>query len=87
MLISCPLIFRINVNGGNTHPIYEWLKKSFPGRVTWNFSGKFFIDHKGIPRARANDNFKEIDQIVQKLVEAAEKDQGGQQPARSGQEL
>lgn len=61
---------KINVNGDNTHPVYKFCKQAFPGRVTWNFSGKFFIDKNGVPVARANDNWDEIEQIVQKLTES-----------------
>ncbi len=66
--VEFPMFDKINVNGNDTHPIYSWLKQSYPGRVTWNFSGKFFIDHHGVPRARANDNFDEIEQIIQRLL-------------------
>ncbi|CAF0789694.1 unnamed protein product [Didymodactylos carnosus] len=67
--VQFPMFDKINVNGNETHPIYTWLKQSFPGRVTWNFSGKFLIDHNGIPRARSNDNFEEIDHLIQKLID------------------
>lgn len=65
---------KISVNGDETHPIYVWLKRSFPGRVTWNFSGKFIIDHKGVPRARANDNYEEVEEIIKKLLKEKDDD-------------
>ncbi|CAM2724523.1 unnamed protein product [Rotaria socialis] len=66
--VEFPMFDKINVNGDDTHPIYAWLKQSYPGRVTWNFSGKFLIDHHGVPRARANDNYDEIEKIIQNLL-------------------
>ncbi|CAF1141572.1 unnamed protein product [Adineta ricciae] len=66
--VEFPMFDKINVNGDDTHPIYAWLKQTYPGRVTWNFSGKFFVDHHGVPRARANDNYEEIEQIIQRLL-------------------
>lgn len=66
--VEFPMFNKINVNGDETHPIYSWLKQSYPGRVTWNFSGKFLIDHRGVPRARANDNYQEIEEIIEKLL-------------------
>ncbi len=47
---------KINVNGGNTHPIFAYLKKElrggiFSSRIKWNFT-KFLIDRKGIPYKR-----------------------------------
>jgi len=73
--VQFPMFDKVNVNGSNTHPVFKWLKESFPGRVTWNFSGKFFVDHNGIPRARANDNFDEIEQVIQKLIQDSKQGQ------------
>ena len=66
--VDFPMFDKINVNGNDTHPIYAWLKQSYPGRVSWNFSGKFLIDHRGVPRARANDNYAELEQEIQRLL-------------------
>ncbi|CAF2523226.1 unnamed protein product [Rotaria sp. Silwood2] len=73
--VEFPMFDKINVNGNDTHPIYAWLKQSYPGRVKWNFSGKFLIDHHGIPRARANDNYEEIEQIIQRLLKEKKDDE------------
>ena len=66
--VQFPMFDKINVNGNDTHPIYAWLKQSYPGRVAWNFSGKFLVDHRGIPRARANDNYVELEQAIERLL-------------------
>ncbi len=49
--ISFPLMDKIEVNGDNTHPLYEYLKKSAPGilgskNIKWNFT-KFLINKQG----------------------------------------
>eukprot|EP00478_Filoreta_tenera_P001266 GABV01001284.1.p2 GENE.GABV01001284.1~~GABV01001284.1.p2 ORF type:complete len:179 (+),score=58.72 GABV01001284.1:262-798(+) len=61
------LFSKIKVNGANTHPIYEWLKKSFPGDLSWNFAGKFIINKQGIPVARFQ--WEEWDVIRARIVE------------------
>jgi glutathione peroxidase len=54
--VSFPLFARIDVNGDNTHPVYQWLKSAAPGvlgteAIKWNFT-KFLIDRKGEVVAR-----------------------------------
>lgn len=68
------LFQKIDVNGGHTHPTYEFLKKCFPGDVTWNFSAKFVIDRDGSPLDRYNDSFSKGSQVdswskIEKQVE------------------
>jgi len=38
---------KIDVNGGNTSPVWEYLKSKFPGDVSWNFACKFIVDKDG----------------------------------------
>lgn len=42
--VTFPLFSKIDVNGANTHPLYQFLKKGKD--IGWNFS-KFLIDRKG----------------------------------------
>ncbi len=54
--VKFPLFSKIDVNGPNTHPLYEYLKKSIPGvlgseAIKWNFT-KFLVDAKGQPVKR-----------------------------------
>jgi len=54
--ISFQLMSKIEVNGKNTHPLYQFLKSSCPGilgseAIKWNFT-KFLIDKKGTPIKR-----------------------------------
>lgn len=49
--ISFPLFKKIEVNGDNTHPIYQRLKSEAPGilgskKIKWNFT-KFLVDKNG----------------------------------------
>lgn len=49
--LSFPLMAKIDVNGSNADPLFEWLKEQAPGvlgtrAVKWNFT-KFLIDRQG----------------------------------------
>jgi glutathione peroxidase len=49
--VTFPLFAKIEVNGGNAHPLYQWLKSEKPGvlgteAIKWNFT-KFLIDGNG----------------------------------------
>jgi len=53
--VSFPMFSKIEVNGGNAHPIYKYLKKELRGlfnsNIKWNFT-KFLIDSDGKPVKR-----------------------------------
>lgn len=49
--ITFPMFARIEVNGRNTHPVYQYLKSSAKGifgsqAIKWNFT-KFLVDRNG----------------------------------------
>lgn len=49
--VSFPVFAKIDVNGEDTHPLYEVLKNDARGwfrtkRIKWNFT-KFLVDHNG----------------------------------------
>lgn len=49
--VSFPLFAKIDVNGSNTHPLFEYLKSAAPGllgieMIKWNFT-KFLVDREG----------------------------------------
>ncbi|EPZ51192.1 glutathione peroxidase [Bacteriovorax sp. BAL6_X] len=53
---SFPLFEKIDVNGDNTHPLYQYLKDELPGllgskNIKWNFT-KFLVDSEGHPIKR-----------------------------------
>lgn len=57
--VSFPVFAKIDVNGGQAHPLYLFLKKQRPGplglftrgKIAWNFT-KFLIDRRGRVVAR-----------------------------------
>jgi len=67
---------KIDVNGPNTHPVYRYLKKAFPGDITWNFASKFLIDRDGVPIARFDKKVSWED-IGKAVEEALKKEKGG----------
>ena len=49
--VSFPMLAKIEVNGDNTHPLFQHLKSSAPGilgseKIKWNFT-KFLVDRQG----------------------------------------
>lgn len=49
--VTFPMTSKIEVNGANRHPLYQYLVKQFPGDIAWNFE-KFLIGRKGEVLAR-----------------------------------
>jgi glutathione peroxidase len=53
--VTFPMFAKVDVNGGNAHPIFKYLKGKLGGilgsRIKWNFT-KFLIDSKGRPVKR-----------------------------------
>jgi glutathione peroxidase len=53
--ISFPMFAKIDVNGGNAHPLYQFLKNAKSGllgaSIKWNFT-KFLVDRSGKVVAR-----------------------------------
>lgn len=53
--VTFPMFSKIDVNGNNAHPIYNYLKKELGGvfgsKVKWNFT-KFLVDGEGNPVKR-----------------------------------
>ena len=49
--VTFPMFSKIDVNGSDAHPLYEYLKKAAPGAlgmkaIKWNFT-KFLVDAQG----------------------------------------
>jgi glutathione peroxidase len=57
--VTFPMFAKIDVNGDETHPLYEWLKSEqrgvLGGRIKWNFT-KFLVDRSGRPVKRFAPN-------------------------------
>lgn len=49
--VSFPMMAKVNVNGAQAHPLFQWLKTQAPGiwgtaMIKWNFT-KFLLDRDG----------------------------------------
>lgn len=72
--VSFPLFQKIEVNGPNTHPLYQHLKSEAPGllgsqAVKWNFT-KFLVNQEGrvLKRFAPTDTPEKIEKEVAKLL-------------------
>ena len=72
--VDFPLHAKIDVNGADTHPLFEYLKKEAPGllgtkAVKWNFT-KFLVDSNGqvVKRFGPKDEPKSIASAVEPLL-------------------
>lgn len=63
--VTFPMFAKIDVNGTNVHPLYEYLKKAAPGAfgmtgIKWNFT-KFLVDAQGNVLKRFAPNVEPAD--------------------------
>lgn len=72
--VSFPMFSKVDVNGAETNPMYEFLKESLPGilgtkAVKWNFT-KFLVDKNGKPveRFAPNDKPVEMMETIKKIL-------------------
>lgn len=72
--VDFPLFAKIEVNGANTHPLYQYLKHAAKGllgseAIKWNFT-KFLVDKNGevVRRYAPTDTPESIDKDVAKLL-------------------
>lgn len=68
--VSFPLFAKVEVNGSDAHPLYQWLKKEKSGllgisAIKWNFT-KFLIDRQGnvIKRYAPTDKPESIEKDI-----------------------
>ncbi len=72
--VTFPMFEKIEVNGANAHPLYQYLKDEKPGLlgtrgIKWNFT-KFLIDRAGkvVDRFAPTDTPKSIRPAIEKLL-------------------
>lgn len=72
--VTFPIFEKIEVNGSNTHPFFEFLKNAAPGllgttAIKWNFT-KFLINRDGsqITRYASATSPKDIIEDIKKLL-------------------
>ncbi len=75
--VSFPMMAKVDVNGAQAHPLYQWLVKEAPGilgttSIKWNFT-KFLIgrDGKVIGRYAPTDTPKSLIADIDKALAAA----------------
>lgn len=72
--VSFPLFAKIDVNGADTHPLYQYLKQQQPGvlgteAIKWNFT-KFLVDGHGkvVKRYAPNDKPEDLAADIEALL-------------------
>ncbi len=72
--VSFPLHVKVDVNGKDTHPLFDHIKNEAPGmlgstRIKWNFT-KFLVDRNGtvISRFAPNTEPEKISQEIESLL-------------------
>lgn len=72
--VSFPMFAKVEVNGANAHPLYQYLKRTKPGvlgteKIKWNFT-KFLIDKQGTVTQRyaPTDTPAAIEKDVERLL-------------------
>jgi glutathione peroxidase len=72
--VTFPLFSKINVNGPDAHPLYQYLKSWLPGvlgseGIKWNFT-KFLVDRKGEPvkRYASTDTPESMEKDIQEIL-------------------
>jgi len=72
--VKFPMFGKIDVNGGDAHPLYKFLTSEKPGllgteAIKWNFT-KFLVDKDGVPvkRYAPNTDPKDIAADIEKLL-------------------
>ena len=72
--VTFPLMAKVDVNGDNAAPIYDWLKSEAPGlmgtkAIKWNFT-KFLIDRDGkvVRRYAPTDKPEALEKDIKALL-------------------
>lgn len=72
--VTFPLMAKVDVNGENASPLFDWMKGEAPGLmgskgIKWNFT-KFLIDRQGkvVKRYAPQDKPERIAQDIEKLL-------------------
>jgi len=72
--VSFPMMAKVKVNGGDAHPLWQWLKGEKPGilgteGIKWNFT-KFLVSREGqvIRRYAPNDTPESLRTDIEKAL-------------------
>ena len=74
--VTFPMMAKIDVNGGDAHPLYQWLSKEAPGllgskAIKWNFT-KFLVGKDGtvLKRYAPTDTPESLTKDIEKALAA-----------------
>ncbi len=74
--VSFPMMAKVQVNGADAHPLWQWLKAQAPGilgteGIKWNFT-KFLVGKDGavVKRYAPNDTPESISKDIEKALKA-----------------
>jgi glutathione peroxidase len=72
--VTFPMFAKVDVNGANAHPLYQWMKEEKAGflgteGIKWNFT-KFLVDRNGavIKRYAPTDTPEKIEKDLAKVL-------------------
>jgi len=68
--VDFPMFAKVDVNGPNAHPLYQWLKTQSGGAdIGWNFA-KFLVDGHGalVKRFAPTDTPESIEPAIEQLL-------------------
>ena len=75
--VSFTMMSKVNVNGANAHPLFQWLTKEAPGilgtqAIKWNFT-KFLVGPDGVVRKRyaPTDTPSSLERDIEAVLPAA----------------
>lgn len=75
--VSFPMMAKVDVNGGQAHPLYQWLVKEAPGilgtkAIKWNFT-KFLVGRDGqvLGRYAPTDTPKSLEADIDRALASA----------------
>jgi len=75
--VTFPLFAKVDVNGDDAHPLFQYLKKEAPGvlgtqAIKWNFT-KFLVDRKGsvVRRYASTDAPESLEADIRAALEAS----------------
>jgi glutathione peroxidase len=74
--VTFPVMAKIDVNGSDADPLWDWLKHEAPGllgstAIKWNFT-KFLVDREGhvVKRFAPQDTPASLERDIEKLLDA-----------------
>jgi glutathione peroxidase-family protein len=90
--VTFPVLGKVDVNGSNAAPVFEWLKSEKPGvmglkRIIWNFT-KFLVNAEGkvVDRWAPTSKPESLEGAILKEIEKAKKQTSGSEAPEAPEE-